>query len=114
MTLEAMIAFALFLALLGTFIGIEAAQSAKASETAYKFSAALESCRCALVIDSFYANSGGALQGFSSKCYMKGENTVAAKISGFEKEGAILNSGTKLIQTPHGTRMEVRVNEHYR
>ncbi|MFH1224500.1 MAG: hypothetical protein V1676_01725 [Candidatus Diapherotrites archaeon] len=114
MTLEAMLSFALFLALLGAFAGIEAMQSAKASEAAYKFSAELESCRCALVIDSFYANSGGALQGFGSSCYMKGTNSVAAQVRGFEKESAILNSGTKLIQTPRGTRMEVQVNEHYR
>lgn len=113
MTLEALISFAIFLALLGAFAGIEAMQSAKASEASYKFSAALESGRCALVIDSFYANSGGALQDFSSSCYMTGASTVAAKINGFEKEGAILNSGTKLIQTPHGTKMEVHVNEHY-
>ncbi|MBU0662045.1 MAG: hypothetical protein ABH854_03950 [Candidatus Diapherotrites archaeon] len=114
MSLEAMISFAVFLAVLGTFAALGASQTTQAQGAVSMFEAKLESARCALGIDSFYANAGGAISGFKTACYMKGQQSVASRKEGFEKESAVLNPGTTLSQSTHGTGIEVKINEHYR
>ena len=100
--------------LLVTGFGLEATMTLheKAQGAFYAFGAKVEAEKCAALIDSFYANSGGKFAELEKKCHAEDEKIWAAK-NGFVKNSRTIAPAKKISANENGVVIEVGVEAHY-
>lgn len=110
-SLEAIISFLCFLAVLGVFAALLNTQIQLAVEGSELFNAVLDAEKCSVIIDSFYANSGGEID-LETACTVQGAEVITGNGAARGK-ATILNRKTKIMQLGNGTVIEVMVGKHY-
>ena len=115
-SLEALIALAFSIGLLGAFIGVESQWLENTRNASKEFGAIIDAEKCALLADAQYANSSINEGGFglksrvTVKCHAleEGKNFVSFS-GGVRGEAPILNQRT----SRNGNAVEVASEDHY-
>lgn len=111
-SLEFMLAFLAFLATVG--FAVHAITGINSSFAAFNDSAEalLEAEKCAAIIDSFFANSGGKFSELSLDCRSENGKIVSGK-NGTEKTTQAVSRENYVLGDSENQIMVVEVQEHY-
>ncbi len=112
-SIEAMLCFAAFLALLGVMVAVAGSAAEKAKDSASGFWAKVEAERCASLADALYASGSGMMKNAEVECFVSEQGVVSSTISGITRDAVLVNPSTKTDQTKT-TGLVVEVSEHYR
>lgn len=101
------------LALFSVFIGTFEKISEKSWVASEKAMAVAQAKKCAAVIDSVFANSGGKPKTILENCVPKGPHEILVKE--FEREKTAFTIAETIELVPHGneTVLEVTTPDHY-
>ncbi len=102
------------LALLGIFVAAFQGISEKSGIATEKAEAIAQAKKCAAVIDSVFANSGGKPKTVLQNCIPKGPHEILVKE--FEREKTAFTIAETIELVPHGneTVLEVTTPDHYK
>ena len=112
--LEALICFAVFMAIVGSFLAAMGNIETDAKTGADAFTAESSAQKCAIVIDSLYANGGGELDNLEINCFLKKKNWVGSTSGENEKIAFAFPNEIEFFHLGGKTTMWVKVNAHYR
>jgi len=107
-TLEMLISFSVFIAIIGIFIGIGQTQLESTENAVEKFNAKLSAEKCATVIDFYFANGGENKVELEEKCSIDNNEKTIVKVD--EAQASILNDKSSIKQS----KIEVESDGHYR
>lgn len=113
-SLEAIIVFALFLALLGIFIKAGTGLGEQTAEFNEKIVAISESKKCAGIIDSVFANSGGKPRTLIHNCVPVSPHQIQVNRFSHEKIAFTIAKTIELVQIGNQTILEVKSPDHYK
>ena len=107
-------AMSIMIVLLVIGFGLEATNilHEKTRNAFYAFEAKVKAEKCAALIDSFYANSGGKFTELKTECHTENEIIKAAK-NGFVKNSLSIAPAKKISADGRGAVIEVEVEAHY-
>ncbi len=107
--LEAIICFAVFLAILGIFLNSINQMSEEAGKASSAMEARAEAEQCCMIADSVYSNGLLGIYRTGTKCNSKG-NIIESK----EKRCTAIAREIRLAQAGNESFLEVELNAHYR
>lgn len=110
-SIEAMVCFAAFIAVIGMFAGIMDMLLEEAGLSSDVLASGTEAESCASFIHSIYANTAAGINAGEARCFVKG-NEVFGSNGKYSTE--LFISGVKINQAGNGMQIEVDVNAHYR
>ncbi len=110
---EALIAFAVFLAVFALFAGALQNAAGGAENSRNYATAKINAEKCAALVNGLYANAGGKLSEVEINCFVKGEN-IASKFAGEEAGAFLLYGSASNIESLSGMKILVSTNVHYR
>ncbi len=83
-----------------------------AQKTTNNFEAKLQAEKCAAIIDSFYANSGGEFKKLDFLCHTQNEKIISEKNNTLKTAGTIAPQKS-IVNSTEGTSISVEVQNHY-
>lgn len=110
-SIEAMMCFAAFIAIIGMFAGIMDSLLEKAELSSDALASGIEAEGCASFIHSIYANTAAGISAGELRCFVKGSEVFG---SNGRYSTELFISGVKINQAGNGMQIEVDVNAHYR
>ncbi|MBU1120439.1 hypothetical protein KJ660_01025 [Candidatus Micrarchaeota archaeon] len=111
-SIDSMIAFTVFISVIGLFASGLMEQGEKIGELGDSIKAETDALNCSLLVNSIYANSGGKLNEVKVNCFVE-ENEVKSKVKEKTFEAFVIPSELSLEEGKE-TKLKVEVNEHYR
>ena len=112
--LEAIICFMVFLAILGSFLGVMGKLGRGAENATDSMKAEVSAQKCAIISNSLYANGGGRIENLELVCFLKEKNWVGSVLNESNKKAFVIPNEIKFIQSEGKTTLWVEVNEHYK
>lgn len=114
MSIEAMLSLLAFFSILGLFLETANEQLKETEKATEEFRALAEAQKCALLVDSVFANAGGLPEATGINCFQQEKGIVSAKISNSKASANILAEAVFLNQQNSATILEVKSNAHYK
>ncbi len=114
MSIEAMLSLLAFFCVLELFLETANEQFNETEKAADGFRALAEAQKCALLVDSVFANNGGMPGATGTNCFQREKGSVSAKINDSEASAKLLAEAVFLNQQNSATILEVKSNAHYK
>ena len=112
-SLEVILVFAVFLGLLGLFVSALQEITTQGTNAREKTNAIAESKKCAAIIDTIFANSGGKPRTLIHNCVPFAPHQIQVNHFSQEKIAFTIANQIELVQVGNQTVLEVRSPDHY-
>ncbi|GEM_PF-2811181 len=109
---EFIVVFVSFMLLIGATAKQMQNVNTLAENSAMALEAKLEAEKCAAIVDSFYANAGGALKEMDFECHTENEKIVSAK-NGVHKTSQTIAQEKTISGNGKQMTIQVKVRKHY-